>query len=140
MIEKRLRIQFVKFFVKNGLGLKSYNIAVQILTVLKQHNFGSPFSIIGNAILKVLPYCTIKKVTRGKHRIVILLPVTYNRAFRISINLLKENGVSVTSGVNKYNYSNKFLNEVFDTINKKSKTYKTKIMHIKDIRFALSFR
>jgi len=33
-----------------------------------------------------------------------------------------------------------FTSEVLSTINKKSKSYKTKLLHLKDIRFALSFR
>jgi len=89
LLEKRLRVQLHKFFVKRGLGLKSYKFSAIILTILKSNGFNFPFDFIGSAVNKVLPFCVVKKVVRGKHRIVLLLPITYNKAFHVSINLLK---------------------------------------------------
>jgi len=140
LIKQRLRIHLHKLFIKKGFGLKSYKILTQIISRLKNNNAFDPFKSIGQAVIKILPFCVVKKVTRGKHKIVLLLPIQYNKAFRVALNLLKNNSFDDKKSKNKKKYFLNFTSEVLSTINKKSKSYKTKLLHLKDIRFALSFR
>ena len=140
MIKQRLRIHLHKLFIKKGFGLKSYKILTQIIALLKNRKVIDPFKSIGKAVIKILPFCIVKKVTRGKHKIVLLLPIQYNKAFRVALNLLKNNSIEEKKGKNKKKYFFKFTSEILSTNNKTSKSYKTKLLHLKDIRFALSFR
>jgi len=140
LIKKRLRIHLYKLFIKKGFGLKSYKILTQILSNFRMKSIINIFGIIGKVVLKNLPLCIVKKVARGKHKIVLLLPIQYNKAFRVTVNLLKKNALNIKKGKNKLDYSTKFTSELLYTFNKKSETYKTRLLHLKDIRFALSFR
>jgi len=138
LLAKRLRSQLHKLFITRGLGLKSYKIVSEIICYLKKETEDNAFSFISKVLVKVFPYCVVKKVTRGKHRIVLLLPIQYNRAFRVSLNSLKNNSKLIKKK-DVSTFSKQFTSELVNTLNKKSQTYKIKLLHLKDIRFSLSF-
>jgi len=143
LLEKRVKIQLYKLFIKKGFGLKSHCMVNYIIFLIKKTHKINSFKYIANVLKKILPYTIVKTVQRGKHKILLLLPITFCRAFHISFKSLKNNALLRKKKIiqnKKFSFADTFTHELLDTDNKKSDSYKQKIAHIKQVRLALSFR
>lgn len=138
-MERRLRIQLHKLFLKKGLGFRSYNLVTKILFILRKRGTIHPFKMLARGFSRVFPLVIVKIITKGKHKIYITLPITFNRAFHIAFTTLYSE-TDARKSKNTKNFAYNFTSELFETLNKKSQSYKRKLSHLKEVRFALSFK
>ena len=111
---------FVKTLTKKGKKNKIEKVYKNLLLNIKINKKQNSINILKKSIENLLPKMEIKKVSKYKSKIVLL---NNEKQLKKSIKWLTTNNISNK----KVNKENIILNEVLDTLNKNSKSYKQKV-------------